>query len=254
LESRRLFFEYGHVKRVVHCTTYVTSPSSSFSIQTSTISIANINLPEPTSTSNSSTKLLHQLTLNYSAMKPAILTAFAVFSAFIPQAASQASAVTKKDWTGQLSSLDGGLGGIVVVADTDKLVVNNYRLEDASAPALYWWGSKTSALGDGFRISNKQVQQAASSDTYTITLNAGKTTADFATVGLWCEKFGVNFGQATLSPPDGNSQAGGMGSSSTAAAPTGSAGAAAKANSGVANTVGRLYGGIGAALVAVLFQ
>ena len=38
-------------------------------------------------------------------------------------------------------------------------------------------------------------------------LDAGKTPADFATVGLWCEKFNVKFGQAVLaaSGSDGGS-------------------------------------------------
>ncbi len=80
------------------------------------------------------------------AMKSITLTALAVASALFPLAASQASADTKKGWTGQLSSLDGGLKGTVVVAATDKLVVNNYQLEDASAPALYWVRIKSEFL------------------------------------------------------------------------------------------------------------
>lgn len=53
-------------------------------------------------------------------------------------------------------------------------------------------------LKNGFRIANTQVTTAATSDTYTIYLDNQKTAADFTTVGLWCERFQANFGQATL--------------------------------------------------------
>ncbi|KAK3390011.1 hypothetical protein B0H63DRAFT_507455 [Podospora didyma] len=136
-----------------------------------------------------------------------------------------AAADSKAGWTGQLSSLDGGLGGIVTVVDNTTLMVNKYTLEDASAPALYWWGSASANLKGGFRISNKHVTEAATSDTLTIALDAGKTVADFATVGLWCEKFSANFGQATLAAPVPGQTGGG----STQPA---------KQNAGAANVVG----------------
>lgn len=181
-------------------------------------------------------------------MQRTIFTILALASVLFQVATSQASANTKKGWAGKLSSLDGGLGGTVVVTDANTLVVQGYELEDASAPALYWWGSTSPNLADGFRISNKQVEQAATSDTYTIALDAGKTAADFMTVGLWCEKFSVNFGQATLAPSDGQSQTGG--SSPTTTAPVGGAQTqTSKPNSGVANTVGW----VGASVVALFF-
>jgi len=117
----------------------------------------------------------------------------------------------KADWSGTLSTLDGGLQGTVTVPSQDDhtLSVTNYKLEDASAPALYWWGSASSSLADGFRISEKHVTEpSGDADTYTISLDAGKTSADFVTVGLWCEKFGANFGQATLAPPGGGQTGG----------------------------------------------
>ncbi|KAG4428950.1 hypothetical protein IFR05_015571, partial [Cadophora sp. M221] len=110
----------------------------------------------------------------------------------------------KIGYTGTLSSLDGGLGGVVRVFDANTLKISSYTLEDASAPALYWWGTTSSSLKDGFRISNAQVTEAATSNTLSINLNAGKTSADFTTVGLWCESFSVNFGQAELKPSDGS--------------------------------------------------
>lgn len=168
-----------------------------------------------------------------------IFTLFALGSAVFKVAAAQAPAATKMGWAGELSSLDGGLGGTVVVTDANTLVINDYRLEDASAPALYWWGSTSSDLSDGFRISNQQVDEAATSDTYTITLDAGRTTADFETVGLWCERFSANFGQATLAPSDGEGQTDDGSDSTDTTAP----------NAGTANSVG--WAGVGAA--ALLF-
>lgn len=101
-------------------------------------------------------------------------------------------------FAGTLSSLDSGLGGTVEVVDDKTLMISDYTLEDASAPALYWWGSTTDDLPSGFRISNEQITEAAPSDSLTIKLDAGKTAKDFSVVGLWCEKLSANFGQATL--------------------------------------------------------
>ncbi|KAH7418822.1 hypothetical protein BKA64DRAFT_208983 [Cadophora sp. MPI-SDFR-AT-0126] len=100
--------------------------------------------------------------------------------------------------SGVLSSLDGGLGGTVTVTDPTTLTITSYTLKDASAPALYWWGSTDGVIKNGFRISNEQITKAATTNTITIKLDAGKTAADFDTVGLWCERLNANFGQATL--------------------------------------------------------
>jgi len=131
---------------------------------------------------------------------PTLLT---LTSLLLPIYAQSPAPANKTGWTGTLSSLDGGLGGTVTVIDASTLRITNYALEDGQAPALYWWGTASTKLSEGFRISNKQVKEAATSNVYNITLDAGKGLADFGTVGLWCEKFSANFGQATLAPPSG---------------------------------------------------
>lgn len=149
---------------------------------------------------------------------------------------------TKTGWSGTLSSLDAGLGGTITVLNTTHLLITNYKLDDASAPALYWWGSTTASLAGGFRISNTQVKEPASSSggTYMVSLDAGKTTEDFGTVGLWCEKFSANFGQATLAPGPGTGSGSGAGSGSGSggATPSGS-GAAPSGTGGMSSAAGR---------------
>jgi hypothetical protein len=162
--------------------------------------------------------------------------------------ADTGDATTKKGWTGKLSSLDAGLGGTVTVVEADQLLINDYKLEDAAAPALYWWGTATSNLGDGFRISNKQVDKAASSNTYTIDLDAGKTTADFSIVGLWCERFSANFGQATLAPANASGGAPSSGADSGGAPSTGGDG---MTSAGVGRGVSWAVVGVGAGAVAL---
>jgi len=117
------------------------------------------------------------------------------------------TSATKVGWTGVLSSLDGGLGGTVTVLDPTTLMISGYTLKDASAPALYWWGTTDGTIKDGFRISNMHVTTTSPSpSTITIKIDAGgHTTADFSTVGLWCEQLNANFGQATLAVPSGSS-------------------------------------------------
>jgi len=99
------------------------------------------------------------------------------------------------------------------VVDSTTLLIKGYTLEDNHAPALYWWGSTTSNLKGGFRISDMLMDKVVKGQDLTVKLNVGKTTADFTTVGLWCERFGVNFGQTVLQPA-----AGGGGSSPASSA------------------------------------
>lgn len=173
------------------------------------------------------------------------LLALAIFSSV---AAAQGNAnASRVGYTGTLSSLDGGLGGTVRVVDTTTLQITDYTLKDASAPALYWWGTNDGVIKNGFRISSKQVTEAATTNTLDIKLDVGKTSADFSTVGLWCEKLSANFGQAALMAPDGSS------STSGTATMTGSAAAAttSSAKSAGANLVSS-HGDIVAAFVAAV--
>lgn len=163
-----------------------------------------------------------------------------------PLATAQATA-QKVGWTGTLSSLDAGLGGTVVVVSPTALRIDNYKLADGSAPALYWWGSTSTNLKDGFRISNAQITGKATSNTLDIALDAGKTTADFMTVGLWCERFSANFGQAVLAAPAGGSGNATAGSStSSGASPAGTSSSATSGAEG-RNVVGWTAGMLGSA-------
>jgi len=144
---------------------------------------------------------------------------------------AQSDATTKTGWSGKLSSLDGGLEGVVTVVDPTTLLIKDYKLEDGHAPALYWWGSTTNSLKNGFRISSKLVNMVSKGQDLTVKLDVGKTTADFITVGLWCERYGVNFGQTTLQPG-----AGGGSSSASAASGTSVAGGTSAAGSNPTST------------------
>lgn len=168
---------------------------------------------------------------------------------------SHAGTIQNIGYSGTLSSLDGGLGGTVTVTDANTLTITNYKLKDASAPALYWWGTTDGVIKDGFRISSTQVTQAATSDTLIIKLDAGKTAADFDTVGLWCERLNANFGQATLKAAGGTAGGVSTTSSSTAASTTSSGGAAATTStkSGAASGMVSLGVVAGAFVVAAGF-
>ncbi|KAF4450413.1 hypothetical protein F53441_6412 [Fusarium austroafricanum] len=108
--------------------------------------------------------------------------------------------------SGDLSSLDGGLGGTASVVSNTELKITDYKLKEASAPALYWWGSKTKDLSSGFRINNERVSDTSSGKDIAVKLDAGYTAKDFAYVGLWCEKFHANFGQTQLTSGGGSSK------------------------------------------------
>jgi hypothetical protein len=141
--------------------------------------------------------------------------------ALSPATIFAAESPSKDGYSGTLSSLDGGLGGTVTVIDANTIEIMDFTLEDASAPALYWWGSETEELSSGFRISNAQVTDSAMGVDLMVNLDAGKTTADFTVVGLWCERFDLNFGQTTLQAAGAGASASDSGSatatSSTAA-------------------------------------
>jgi hypothetical protein len=140
---------------------------------------------------------------------------------FASVAVAQDAAAQKVGWTGTIAGLDGGLAGTMKVLDTSTIEISNYVLKDASAPALYWWGVPSGSINTGFRISNKQVTETSTGKTLDIKLDAGKTLADFAIVGLWCEHFSINFGQATLKAADGSAGSATASASSTAKTTTG---------------------------------
>ncbi|KAF7182159.1 hypothetical protein CNMCM7691_001547 [Aspergillus felis] len=158
----------------------------------------------------------------------------------------------KMGYSGTLSSLSGGLQGTVTVVDSTTLMISNYELQDASAPALYWWGTTDGVLKDGFRISNDHITMATTKPAdMTIKLDAGKTTADFSTVGLWCEHFGINFGQATLKD-NGGSNSTTASTASTVSAATASA-SASTSKSAAAGMVGpSSFGGLAGVVVSSL--
>ncbi|EPE34248.1 hypothetical protein GLAREA_07261 [Glarea lozoyensis ATCC 20868] len=174
--------------------------------------------------------------------KSAISIAFLALCAC--QTLAQNVSTTKVGYSGVLTKTDGGLGGTVTVKNAMTLEITSYTLKDASAPALYWWGTTNGVLKDGFRISNTQVTMAAASTTLEINLDAGKTTADFDTVGLWCERLSANFGQATLAASTASTP--GAATGTTTAPP-----AATTSKSGAANTrahMGAIVGAIGGAV------
>ncbi|KAJ6784408.1 hypothetical protein PWT90_09469 [Aphanocladium album] len=132
--------------------------------------------------------------------------------------ASSVAFAAEPGWSGTIASKDAGLGGTVTVINDTTLSVSQYTLKDASAPALYWWGATTTNLAQGFRINNERVDRPASTDIINIALDAGHKASEFTYVGLWCEKFNANFGQAQLkkdgAPVVSNSTSGDKGGSS----------------------------------------
>ncbi|KLO83114.1 uncharacterized protein Y057_6239 [Fusarium fujikuroi] len=117
---------------------------------------------------------------------------------------ASAAMAAKMGDSGALSSLDAGLGGTVEVVSDTELKITDYELKDASAPALYWWGSKTEDLSSGFRINKERIGDTSSKMDIMVKLDAGHTAKDFSYVGLWCEKFDANFGQAKLTSDGGS--------------------------------------------------
>ncbi|KAJ4114639.1 hypothetical protein NW760_001557 [Fusarium oxysporum] len=117
---------------------------------------------------------------------------------------ASAAMAAKMGDSGALSSLDAGLGGTVEVVSNTELKITDYELKDASAPALYWWGSKTEDLSSGFRINIERISDTSSKMDIMVKLDAGHTAKDFSYVGLWCEKFAANFGQAKLTSDGGS--------------------------------------------------
>ncbi|KAI9893764.1 MAG: hypothetical protein M1814_005980 [Vezdaea aestivalis] len=150
------------------------------------------------------------------------------------------AAADKAGYTGTLSTLSGGLRGTVTILDDSTFLVKNYQLGEAGAPALYWWGAKGNDLEGGFRINTKQVRDSTRRPTeIRVKLDAGKTPDDFDVIGMWCERYDINFGETVLKPgepipsasgaassvPPGASQTQGASSPTTSTAGSSTAGA-----------------------------
>lgn len=107
--------------------------------------------------------------------------------------------------SGVINGFRNGLEGTVTVKDENTLEVTGYTLEDASAPALYWWGATSDDIGSGFRINGDMVNTEAEDETLTIELLDGITASDFTYVSLWCERLDIDFGNTRLEATDGES-------------------------------------------------
>jgi hypothetical protein len=114
---------------------------------------------------------------------------------------------------------EGGLAGTVVIQDARTVIIQGYQLSDAKAPALYWWGSPDENLRSGFRVSSKEVKKTAAGEDFQVDLDVGRTSAEFRTFGLWCERFGVNYGQAVLEPGIPNANSNGPGNATVTTRP-----------------------------------
>lgn len=116
----------------------------------------------------------------------------------------------EKGWTGEINiKTDAGLGGTVTVINDTAVMIKDYTLKAASAPALYWWGSTGEDISKGFRVNSKRVSEASPDPTdVVILLDSGKKASDFEYFGLWCESLKANFGEAKLQAASGSSTGG----------------------------------------------
>lgn len=123
-----------------------------------------------------------------------------------------------KGWTGKLDiKTDAGLSGTVTVINDTAVMIKDYTLKSASAPALHWWGSTGEDISKGFRVNSMRVSEATPNPTdVTILLDSGKKASDFTYFGLWCESLKANFGEAKLQAASGASTSTGSGSMSSA--------------------------------------
>lgn len=120
------------------------------------------------------------------------------------------AAAAEKGWTGKIDiKTDAGLGGTVTVINDTAVMIKDYTLKSASAPALHWWGSTGEDISKGFRVNSKRVSEASPNPTdVVILLDSGKKASDFEYFGLWCESLKANFGEAKLQAASGSSTGG----------------------------------------------
>jgi len=174
------------------------------------------------------------------------MLAKAVLATIVLALSTLVSAEDKTGYGGVIETKDGGLEGSFEVVDSTTLKLTGFTLVDGSAPKLYWWGSESDDLGSGFRISEEQIQGEHDNEDKTIKLDSGKTTDDFGYVGLWCEQFNANFGQAKLEK-DGASAAS---SSSSSDSSSNSKSGDDKKNSGPRTGLGMMGALVAAGVIA----
>ena len=165
------------------------------------------------------------------------------------------AAAAEKGSTGTINiKTDAGLGGKVTVVNNTAIMIEDYTLKSASAPALHWWGSTGEDISKGFRVNNMRVSTASPDPTtIMVALDAGKTAEDFTYFGLWCEQLKANFGEAKLESGSGSSASS---TATMASSATGSGAAASASSTGAAADVnartGAALAGVGALLAALL--
>ena len=99
--------------------------------------------------------------------------------------------------TRQLSMLDHGVAGTVLIKDDCTIEVSDF-FYDGGGPSVYFYGGQNlNYIGaNAFSIGPLLSGTAWEGDTITLAIPEGKTLDDFDSISVWCFDFNANFGDA----------------------------------------------------------
>lgn len=99
--------------------------------------------------------------------------------------------------TRQLSMLEHGVAGTVLIKDDCTIEVSDF-FYDGGGPSVYFYGGQNQVYigANAFSIGPLLTGTVYDAGTITLAIPEGKTLDDFDSISVWCFDFNANFGDA----------------------------------------------------------
>lgn len=104
-------------------------------------------------------------------------------------------------WRAALTTLAHGVKGTVTVIDDCTVELTNFSFDGGGGQSVRVTGGRGGSYNLGIRMGPQLRGTPYSNSTLRMNLPEGTSLTDFDSVSIWCETFGVNFGDGTLAAP-----------------------------------------------------
>lgn len=104
-------------------------------------------------------------------------------------------------YQGSFQTFSHDVSGTATIIDDCSFTINNFNY-DGGGPAVYIYAGQNGVFtgASAFQMGSLLTGQVFDDGTLTVELPAGKTLDDFDSISVWCEDFGVSFGDLVFAP------------------------------------------------------
>lgn len=104
-------------------------------------------------------------------------------------------------WRTELVSRAHGVKATVTVIDDCTLELLNFSYDGGGGQSVRVTGGRSGSYNPGLKLGPQLRGTSYSNATLRVNLPEGASLTDFDSVSIWCETFGVSFGDGTLAAP-----------------------------------------------------